>query len=114
MANDETNCHQWDITIQEIKEAIAHIGSYKAEGHDNIHNMFIKNGGNMLVNCLHYLFNWSYSIGYFPEFWKQCNIIPIPKPERDHSKCKNHRPIALLSCIGKLMERIVSRRLLWY
>ncbi|ETO00136.1 hypothetical protein RFI_37323, partial [Reticulomyxa filosa] len=38
----------------------------------------------------------------------------IPKPDRDHSQCKNHRPIALLSNIGKLMERIITRRLIWW
>ena len=38
----------------------------------------------------------------------------IPKPDRDHSQCKNHRPIALLSGVGKLMERIITRRLMWW
>ena len=41
-------------------------------------------------------------------------FVPIPKPEKDHSLCKNYRPIALLSCVGKLMERIITKRLMWY
>ncbi|ETO01399.1 hypothetical protein RFI_36041, partial [Reticulomyxa filosa] len=31
----------------------------------------------------------------------QPNIVPIPKPNRDHSICENHRHIALLSGVGK-------------
>jgi hypothetical protein len=49
-----------------------------------------------------------------PKTWKEANIVPIPKPDRDHSICKNYRPIALLSCVGKLLERIICNRLMWF
>ena len=67
-----------------------------------------------MIESIIWLFNWSFRIGYFPRLWKQANIVPIPKPDRDHSICKNYRPIALLSGVGKLLERIVARRLMWY
>ena len=41
-------------------------------------------------------------------------MIPIPKPGKDHSKSINYRPIALTSCFGKTVERIVNNRLLDY
>ena len=67
-----------------------------------------------LIDSLVLLFDWSFKIGYVPKIWKQANIVPIPKPDRDHSLCKNHRPISLLSGVGKLLERIITMRLMWY
>ncbi len=106
--------HNFEITTEEILEAISFVGAHKAYGPDQIPNIFLKNGGDELVETLRYLFNCAFTIGHFPKPWKRWNIAPIPKPGRDHSICKNHRPIALLSCVGKIYERILSRRLLWW
>ena len=40
--------------------------------------------------------------------------IPVPKPGKDTSNPSNYRPIALTSCIWKVMERMISSRLVWY
>ena len=37
-------------------------------------------------------------------------MIPIPKPGKDPTNPTNYRPIALTSC----MERMINRRLVWY
>lgn len=102
------------ITPEEVDEAIDHVGGWKASGHDDIHNQLLKQGGDHFIDSLVLLFNWSFKIGYMPKQWKLCNIAPIPKPGRDHTKAKNYRPIALLSCVGKIMERLFSQRLLRY
>ena len=33
---------------------------------------------------------------------------------KDHSSTNGYRPIALISCVGKLLERIIAKRLTWY
>ncbi|ETO00440.1 hypothetical protein RFI_37004, partial [Reticulomyxa filosa] len=109
-----SDTHQSNITKEEVIEAMRHLSPYKAQGPDNIHNQRLKNGGNAMIESLVFLFGWSFRMGYIPIAWKKANIVPIPKPDRDHSQCKNHRPIALLSSVGKLMERIITRRLMWW
>ena len=41
-------------------------------------------------------------------------VVPIPKPGKDTSDPTNYRPIALTSCVCKVMERMVNNRLVWY
>ena len=40
--------------------------------------------------------------------------VQVPKPGKDTSEPSNYRPIALTSCIWKVMERMISSRLVWY
>ena len=39
--------------------------------------------------------------GGLPSIWKLANVIPIPKPGKDHSESPNVRPIALNTCVWK-------------
>ena len=41
-------------------------------------------------------------------------IKPIPKPGKNPLYSSNYRPIALISCLCKTMERMVNRRLIWF
>ena len=49
-----------------------------------------------------------------PKIWKETIVIPIQKPFKDNTNAKNHRPITLSSCVGKILERMVNTRLIWY
>ena len=102
------------ITIYEIKQCIKLLPTNKAMGPDNIHNQMLINGGQILYKALEQLFNISLNRGELPTQWKMANICPIPKPGRDSTKPTNYRPISLLSCVGKLMERILSHRISHY
>jgi len=57
------------------------------------------------------LFNAAVTWGYHP--WRCATVVPIPKPGKiDYRVAKAYRPISLLECCGKLLERIVSKRIL--
>ena len=55
------------------------------------------------------LYNMSLAKGSPPTPWKTATIHPIPK-QNDPGAL---RPISLLSCVGKVMERMVLARLQW-
>ncbi|XP_058827652.1 uncharacterized protein LOC131687580 [Topomyia yanbarensis] len=57
------------------------------------------------------LFNHAWDSGTFSNQWKEGIVVPIPKPEGDRCSPAGYRPITLLSCIDKLFERLVNRRL---
>ena len=47
--------------------------------------------------------------GVVPAVWKEAVIIPVPKKGKDKKNPRNYRPISLLSCVGRLLERMVIR-----
>ena len=48
--------------------------------------------------------------GHHPRRWKEAVVCVIPKPNRaDYTLAKNFRPISLLECLGKLLEKVVAK-----
>jgi hypothetical protein len=53
-------------------------------------------------------------LNYFPAQWKLAEVAMIPKTGKtDRTSPCSWRLIALLSCIGKGLERTVARRIAW-
>lgn len=51
--------------------------------------------------------------GVFPRSRRKAIVVAIPKPGKDVPAPKNYRPIALTSCVRKVMERTVNNRLMF-
>ena len=49
-----------------------------------------------------------------PEVWTTAHLIPVLKKGNDKTNPSSYRPISLLSCVGKLMERGITRRLICF
>ena len=58
---------------------------------------------NSIVKPLKYLFESSFTAGFFPEDWKKGNIIPVYKEESKNC-LKNYRPISLLPIFSKIFD----------
>jgi hypothetical protein len=71
-------------------------------------NKFI--GAEIAIPPAH-IFNLSLEGGSFPTMLKQCRVIPIFK-SGNRLDSDNYRPISLLSSISKVLEKIVSEKLL--
>ena len=74
----------------------------------------IKHSDPSLQKKLLSIFNLIFTSGTFPDSWRVATVIPIPKPNKDHSNPLNFRPISLTSCLCKLLEKIINCRLMWY
>ena len=75
-----------------------------------INARLIKDAGPSMATNLSTIFNLSIKCGIFPQPLKTAKVIPIFKAD---SKMLpgNYRPISLLPIIGKLLERIIFKRL---
>ena len=83
-------------------------------GQDQIHCEILRHLLNETLHILLDIINETWKSDTFPESWREALIISIPKPGKDHFNPLNYRPIALTSCIGKTVERMVNERLVWY
>ena len=99
------------IQYYELKNCIKDLQKDKAFGPDLIHNQMIIKGGKILWKKLLDLFNRCLNSGTYPNLWNYANICPIPKPGKIHNIPKNYRPIAISSCLGRVFEKILAKRL---
>ena len=102
------------ITTEEILENLKRCKNKSAAGEDGISYVMLKKLPKRVLQYLAKIFNASLKIGYFPQAWKSAKVTMVPKPGKDKNEAKNWRPISLLSCLGKLFERIVTNRLTGY
>lgn len=101
------------FTFNELEFALKRAKG-KSAGPDDIGYPMLKNlplnGKLVLLDMLNRL--WTTET--LPESWKHSFMIAIPKNTGPASDAKSYRPIALKSCVVKIMERIVNRRLVGF
>ena len=97
------------LTIKSLTEEIKGLKSKGAPGDDYITNKIIKALPLKVVKILNEIFNLAVFVGYFPNKWKVAKIKMLPKKGRDAESSANYRPISLLSCLGKLFEKLLRR-----
>ena len=64
------------------------------------------------LHCLLQKYNNIWRTGEIPNNWKTSLIVPFPKAEKDRLSVDSYRPISLLCCMSKVLERLVNRRLI--
>ena len=85
-----------------------------APGPDNIPYAMIKHAPEGTRAFILSIINLIYEKHVFPTVWELAKILPFAKPGKDTSDAGNYRPIALTSCLCKIMEKMVNERLVWY
>lgn len=98
------------ISENEVSEVLSNLQTNKATGPDEISQKLLKETSNTLCNPLCTIFNRSIQEGKFPALWKLANVMPLFK-KGDKQQVSNYRPISLISCVGKVLERIVFKHL---
>ena len=109
---DNRDHYNRTFMLAELQDAIGCSGSTSV-GPDKVHYDFIRHLNDVQLQELLQLFNHLWSNDIFPDPWKHSYLIPIVKPGKDCTLVESYRPIQLTSCLCKLMERMVSKRLSW-
>ena len=102
-----------NLNMNELVSAMRTL-KLSSPGIDLIHNNMLKLIPNDYKTYLLDIFNHSFRDGEFPTQWKSSIIIPILKDAKSATEIDSYRPISLLPCCGKLMEKIVFNRLNFY
>ena len=103
-----------NITAGELEKALHALKSRKSPGPDKVHNEMLKRLGPKGKEALLILINKTWKSGRIPSTWKVATITPILKKGKDPQLPQSYRPISQTSCIGKVAERTINRRLYWW
>ncbi|KAK3760362.1 hypothetical protein RRG08_030623 [Elysia crispata] len=102
------------FTNEELEQALRELKMKKSPGPDQVTNEMLVNLGNGMKRKLLQLFNTSWRSGRIPQAWKEATMTPLHKQGKSKDKAESYRPISLLRCLCKTMERMVNTRLTWY
>ena len=99
-----------DITTtpEEVYDILKSLKTNKATGPDGVSAKLLREAGASIAKPLSDIINLSLKTQQVPQAWKQAHVAPIHK-NKERNKFINYRPISLLSCSGKVMERVVFK-----
>ncbi|XP_065645688.1 uncharacterized protein LOC136076146 [Hydra vulgaris] len=98
------------LNITEVRNAYNSLKNNKSAGIDQISVNVVKAIFDIIEPSLFHIFNLSIQSGIVPEKLKIAKISPIFKTG-DNTIMSNYRPISVLPCFSKLLERIMYNRL---
>ena len=97
----------------DVFNALVSLDPTKSMGIDGIGSRLLKHCAVPLYQVVVHLFSLSLSQHYLPKDWRIHQIKPIFK-SGDKTLVKNYRPIALLSSVSKVLERIVYNNIIGF
>lgn len=101
------------FSVAELNNAFLKVNN-TTPGRDQISYCMIRNLSDPSKSILVKLFNKIWEEGRLPDQWKEAVIVPICKPGKDPALAESFRPIALTSHLGKIMEKMVNERLIYF
>ena len=72
-------------------------------------SFFLRLGNEILAPILPVYFGLAFELGFFPQIFKTAKVVPIFKAGDKHL-VRNYRPISLLSCLSKVLEKVIKNQ----
>jgi len=101
----------WTIQESELKTAARGLKTKIAPGPDGITNEVIKTIVALNPGALTKVYNTCLASGVFPKTWKNARLVLIRKGDKPLDQPSSYRPLCLLDCLGKLLEKVLDNRL---
>lgn len=102
-----------ETSPREVDAILMGLDSGSAPGWDGIPTKFLKMSRDFIVPLISQLANSCFKTGIFPAVFKRSLITPVHK-SGDLNDVNNYRPISVLPCISKILEKLLNNRLVNY
>ncbi|CAK5274977.1 unnamed protein product [Mycena citricolor] len=101
-----------EVTEEEVREAIFESSSNSAPGSSQITYQTLRWAWGSASQETYTLIRLCLRNGFHPKQWRQAVAVALRKPRKpDYSEPRAYRLIQLLECMGKVLEKVVARRL---
>ena len=100
-----------NITLDEMQTTLSTCKPSGAPGIDKITNKMLKLCPLNTLEQLRAIFNASLKLSHLPANWKASNIKMIHKKGKPKDSVSSYRPISLINCISKWLEKIINGRI---
>ena len=101
------------VSYGHLYKIIKNLKNKNSAGADLLSNSLLKLAIPHLITPLKQLIDLSFKSGYVPTQMKVAKVIPLHK-EGDRSSFNNYRPVAIISTVGKVLEKVVHHQLYGY
>jgi hypothetical protein len=99
----------YKVTKNEVKHALAGMSNKSTPGPSGIGYKLVKWAFTCHPEFLVDIYNATLHLGHHP--WTTAKVVILPKPNKlDYSTAKVYRPVLLLECFGKVLEKIIANR----
>ena len=98
-------------TGTELLDALSSLKTNKAIGDMDIPIKLIKTFKEELKDKFLHVINASFTSGCFPDALKIAKVKPLFK-KNERTNMGNYRPVSILRCISKIIEKIMKTRLI--
>lgn len=99
------------LTLDELEGVLDSLPNKSAPGYDGISYPMLQHLAPRAKVLLLRIFQDLLRNGQTHRILQTQLTVPILKPSKDPALAQSYRPIALLSCVGKVLERLLKRRL---
>ena len=93
-------------TEAKVKKILNSLSNSRSTGMDELDNFSVKLAADYLAKPLHHVVTLSVMQQKFPTLWKLSKVLPLHKKE-DPLLAKNYRPVAILSPLSKVLEKLI-------
>lgn len=108
--NDSYSFTLRQLSVQEVSDCLISINPRKSKGADLLEPKLLQIAALVITSVITHIFNLTLLSGKIPKVWKAAHVLPLHKGG-DSSDPNNYRPISKLSCLVKILERLISVQL---
>ena len=99
------------VQSADVMDTVRKLNSKTSRGADTIPNRLLCLAGPRFIRFFAIVINHMINTGYTPRMWKFALVVPIKKLVKSKLDFASYRPIALLSNLGKVWERVLLQKM---
>ena len=113
MSNKTCQLQLKHVSLEKVLKTLKSLSNSRSTGIDELDSFSVKLAADLIAQPVHHIVTLSILQKRFPTSWKYSKVIPLHKKE-DVLERKNYRPVAILSPLSKVLEKIVYEEIYAY